>query len=138
MRLVRGDRLSTAQRRHVLAAFVHRWTFENARQTYRGRCPACGYILHHDPRFWDEPGNFNPDRFSSENSVDRHKYAYLPFGAGPRKCIGNTFALIEAQLILATLLKKVRFETVPGYPVEIDPAFTLRVKNGLPMRIRPR
>jgi cytochrome P450 len=96
------------------------------------------YIIHRDPRFWDRPEQIIPERFSEQNSTDRHKYAYIPFGAGPRKCIGNTFALVEAQLILATMLQKVRLVKMPGYKVEPDPVFTLRVKGGLPMRVFAR
>ncbi len=96
------------------------------------------YILHHDPRFWDAPERFEPERFTPERVAERHKYAYIPFGAGPRKCIGNTFALIEAQLILATVYPRVQLDVQPGYQVEMDPAFTLRVKGGLPMLARMR
>jgi cytochrome P450 len=96
------------------------------------------YIIHRDPRFWDRPEQIIPERFTEENAADRHKYAYLPFGAGPRKCIGNTFALVEAQLILATMLQKVRLVKTPGYAVEPDLVFTLRVKGGLPMKILAR
>lgn len=96
------------------------------------------YILHHDPRFWDAPEEIIPERFEEAREAARHKYAYLPFGAGPRKCIGNTFALIEAQLILATLFQKVRLAPATGKKVELDPVFTLRVKGGLPMHVVPR
>jgi cytochrome P450 len=96
------------------------------------------YIIHRDPRFWDRPDQIIPERFSDQNSANRHRYAYIPFGAGPRKCIGNAFALAEAQLILATMLQKVRFVKTPGYKVEPDLVFTLRVKGGLPMRVLPR
>ncbi len=96
------------------------------------------FILHRDPRFWQDPERILPDRFCEEHTAERHKYAYLPFGAGPRKCIGNTFALIESQLILATLYQKVRLVTAPGKNVVPDPAFTLRVKDGLPMTVVPR
>ena len=96
------------------------------------------FILHHDPRFWENPEQIIPERFEEDRVASRHRYAYLPFGAGPRKCIGNTFALIEAQLILATLFQQVRLAPVHGKKVEMDPAFTLRVKDGLPMHVIPR
>lgn len=96
------------------------------------------YILHRDSRFWDHPETFEPERFTEENEEKRHKYAYLPFGAGPRKCIGNTFALTEAQLILATLLPRYKLILQPGYQVEPAAEFTLRVKGGLPMRVEAR
>ena len=96
------------------------------------------YVIHHDPRFWDNPEKFDPERFTEEQVEARHKYAYLPFGAGPRKCIGNTFALTETQLILATLLPRFKLTTKPGYKVEPAAEFTLRVKGGLPMRVEER
>jgi cytochrome P450 len=96
------------------------------------------YIYHRDPRFWDAPDTFDPERFTEARSADRHKYAYLPFGAGPRKCIGNSFALMEAQLILATLLQRAKLLPQPGYTVVPDAAFTLRVRGGLPMRVEAR
>ena len=96
------------------------------------------YVLHHDPRFWDDPEQFIPERFTEDKVETRHKYAYIPFGAGPRKCIGNTFALTETYLILATLLPKYRLTTQPGYKVEPAAEFTLRVKGGLPMRVEAR
>ncbi len=101
-------------------------------------CFIAPYILHRDPRFWDGPETFDPERFTDERSADRHKYAYIPFGAGPRKCIGNAFALMEAQLILVTLLQRVKLSPQPGCPVIPDGAFTLRVKGGLPMRVEAR
>ncbi len=96
------------------------------------------YLLHRDPRFWDAPEQFAPERFTEANEEKRHKYAYLPFGAGPRKCIGNTFALTETQLILATLLPRYKLTLQPGYKVEPAAEFTLRVKGGLPMRVEAR
>ncbi|NUM48128.1 MAG: cytochrome P450 [Anaerolineales bacterium] len=96
------------------------------------------YVLHRDPRFWDAPEKFDPERFTEANEEKRHKYAYLPFGAGPRKCIGNTFALTETQLILATLLPRYKLTLQPGYKVEPAAEFTLRVKGGLPMRVEAR
>lgn len=96
------------------------------------------YILHRDPRFWENPEQIIPERFAPEHEASRHRYAYLPFGAGPRKCIGNSFALIETQMILAALLPKVRLALQPGFQVVPDPAFTLRVKGGLPMLATPR
>jgi cytochrome P450 len=96
------------------------------------------YVVHRDPRFWEDPEKFDPERFTDDKVEARHKYAYIPFGAGPRKCIGNTFALTEAQLILATLLPRYKLTTQPGYKVEPAAEFTLRVKGGLPMKIQAR
>lgn len=96
------------------------------------------WVLHRDPRFWEQPLAFDPLRFSPERSADRHKFAYIPFGGGPRKCIGNTFALIEAQLILATILPRYKVRVMPDYKVGPEPIFTLRVKGGLPVRVETR
>ena len=65
------------------------------------------------PAFWEDPEAFDPDRFLPERSADRPKFVYLPFGAGPRQCIGSHFALIEAQLVVATLAQGYRLQLVP-------------------------
>ncbi len=96
------------------------------------------YVIHRDERFWPEPEVFRPERFDAGTENERHRFAYLPFGGGPRKCIGNLFALMEAKLILAILLQRYRLRTKAGYAVEADPIFTLRVKDGLPMRVLAR
>ncbi|GAB4581810.1 MAG: cytochrome P450 [Anaerolineales bacterium] len=96
------------------------------------------YVIHHDPRFWDDPEQFIPERFTEENVEKRHKYSYIPFGAGPRKCIGNTFALTETYLILATLLPRYQLVAQPGAKAEPAAEFTLRVKGGLPMQVIAR
>ena len=81
---------------------------------------------------------FDPDRFSPERSADRPKFVYLPFGAGPRQCIGNQFALIEAHLVVATLAQRYRLRLVPGHRVEPWPLITLRPRFGMPMIIERR
>jgi cytochrome P450 len=96
------------------------------------------YVLHRLPAFWDNPEAFDPDRFSAERSANRPKFVYLPFGAGPRQCIGNHFALIEAQLIVATLAQRYRLHLVPGHKVEPWPLITLRPRFGMPMIIERR
>ena len=94
--------------------------------------------LHYDPRWWEEPERFDPERFSPERSANRHKFAYLPFGAGPRQCIGNNFALMEAQLVLATVAQRYQLRLRPGHPVQPDPVFVLRTSHGLPMTVTRR
>jgi cytochrome P450 len=94
-------------------------------------------VLHRHPRYWDNQG-VDPDRFSPERSAGRPRYAYLPFGAGPRTCIGNGFAMMESQLLLATLVQKHRLVLVSGAPVEPEPMVTLRPKGGIRMTIEDR
>ena len=96
------------------------------------------YVLHRLPAFWQDPEAFDPERFLPERSADRPKFLYLPFGAGPRQCIGNHFALIEAQLIVATLAQRYRLHLVPRHPVEPWALITLRPRFGMPMMIEPR
>lgn len=91
--------------------------------------------VHHDPRFWDDPERFDPDRFTPERAEGRPAFAYLPFGAGPRLCIGNQFALTEAHLVLAAVAARFALRLVPGHPVKPNPIFVLRTSNGLPMTL---
>jgi cytochrome P450 len=96
------------------------------------------YVLHRLPAYWEDPERFDPDRFSPERSAERPKFVYLPFGAGPRQCIGNQFALIESHLIVATLAQRFRLRLAPGHPVEAWPLITLRPRFGMPMTIERR
>jgi cytochrome P450 len=95
--------------------------------------------MHRRPEVFADPLRFLPERFApdAEKAMDRH--AYLPFGGGPRVCIGSHFALLEGQVALARLVQELRFDLVPGHErVEMEPLITLRPKGGLPMRISPR
>lgn len=96
------------------------------------------YVMHRHPKFWENPDVFDPERFTPERSADRPPFAYFPFGGGPRLCIGNQFALIEAQLLLATVAQRYALRLVPGQPVAPEPLITLRPRNGLPMTLHPR
>jgi cytochrome P450 len=90
------------------------------------------YVVHRHPRYWADPEGFDPGRFAQEPP----RGAYFPFGGGPRMCIGNGFATMEAELVLATLAQRIRPELLSGYPVELEPSITLRPRHGLRMTIR--
>jgi cytochrome P450 len=98
---------------------------------------ACQYFVHRDPRWWSEPERFRPERWA-EPAKDRPKFAYFPFGAGTRICIGEHFAWMEGTLVLATIAQRWRLlYDAPAAPVP-EPLVTLRPRNGLAMRLVPR
>ena len=96
------------------------------------------YTTHRNPTLWPEPERFDPERFAPEAVASRHRFAYLPFGGGPRICIGNSFAMVEAQVILATLAQRYRLRLAPGHEVEPVGLVTLRAKNGIWMTLESR
>ncbi len=89
--------------------------------------------MHRHPAFWERPDEFDPSRFP-----DRSPEAYLPFGLGPRFCIGHEFAMLEAQIITAAVLQSFRLRLVPGHPVEPLPGITLQARHGMMMNLQPR
>jgi len=95
----------------------------------------CPYALHRDPRHWDNPEGFDPSRFLAAS--DRPKFSYLPFGGGPRVCIGAAFAVTEAVLVLAMVMRRYRVDLLPGERAEMAPVVTLRPRHGVWMQIRP-
>jgi cytochrome P450 len=90
------------------------------------------YVVHRDARWFPAPGQFNPERWSSQ-SDERPKFSYLPFGGGMRVCIGERFAWMEGVLLLATVAQRWRFKLVPGHPVATAALITLRAKHGMKM-----
>jgi len=96
------------------------------------------FALHRHVRLWDNPNAFDPGRFAPERSKARPRYAYLPFGGGPRICIGAGFAMTEATVILASLVRAFRFRTVPGHKPKPVARLTLRPQGGLPLIAEPR
>jgi cytochrome P450 len=97
----------------------------------------CPYVLHRHPDHWDNPEGFDPERFRPDRAEKRARYAYLPFGGGPRTCVGNHFAMMEAQILLAMVVREQRLELEPSHRVVVDPVITLRPKTGIKMRRRP-
>ncbi len=95
----------------------------------------CAYALHRNQAIFPDPERFNTERFTPEFEAGLHKYAYLPFGGGARVCIGNQFALMEGQLVLAALAQRVKLELLQK-PVVPDPKVTLRPKGGVAMKVR--
>ncbi|MBI3942847.1 MAG: cytochrome P450 [Chloroflexi bacterium] len=95
------------------------------------------YVTHRLPRYWTEPQRFWPERFGPEQNEPREDFAYFPFGAGPRTCIGMPFALMEARLLLATILQHFTPILVSGARIEPRPLVTLRPRYGMPMVLTP-
>jgi cytochrome P450 len=98
----------------------------------------CPYVLHRHPDHWENPEGFDPERFRPERAEKRPRYAYLPFGGGPRTCVGNHFAMMEVQILLAMIVREQRLELEPSHPVVLDPVITLRPKHGIKVRRRPQ
>jgi len=96
------------------------------------------YVLHRHRLLWDRPDAFDPRRFLGPARAKIDRFAYLPFGVGPRKCIGSTFALQEATIVLAGIVKHFAFELKPGHKVWPKLQVTLRPENGLPMMLQKR
>ncbi len=96
------------------------------------------YALHRHPRLWDAPDAFRPERFSDNEVEKRHKFAYLPFSAGPRKCIGDQFAMTEGQLILATVAQRFDLALAPGQRIDTAALITLNPRYGMKMIPRLR
>jgi cytochrome P450 len=96
------------------------------------------WLLHRKARLWDGPERFDPDRFSPERSAARDRFAYIPFGIGPRTCIGKEFAIVEAMLVLATIAQRYCLRLRPGHPVEPQALISLRPRYGMPMSLHMR
>ena len=97
------------------------------------------WVLHRHRKLWDEPDRFDPDRFLPERAAARHRYAYLPFSAGPRVCIGESLAAMQTRVIAAILAQRFRFGLVPGQAIEpTGGVVTLRPRRGIWMTAEPR
>jgi cytochrome P450 len=95
------------------------------------------YAMHRDPALWDRPLVFDPDRFSPANSKDRDRWQFLPFGGGPRSCIGDHFAMLEATLGLATIIRHTEIQSLDDdFPLAVP--FTMVAAAPIRARVRPR
>jgi cytochrome P450 len=91
------------------------------------------YGVHHSPRYWENPEHFDPERFTKANEKLHTPLAYLPFGAGPRGCIGGNYATLQILMILSVLLRKYHLALAPGQTIEARPMVILRPKDGIRM-----
>src|SRR5437667_2001417 len=96
------------------------------------------WVVHRDPRWYDNPEEFRPERWETDLVKRLPRFAYFPFGGGPRLCIGNNFALMEAALLLATIAQRFGLRIVPGHPVVPLPSITLRPRHGIRMTLEAR
>ena len=96
------------------------------------------YVVHRDPRFYEEPERFRPERWTPPFKAQLPAFAYFPFGGGPRQCIGESFARMELVLVLATLAQQCTFRLTPGHHVEPQPMITLRARHGIRATVHTR
>lgn len=96
------------------------------------------YTLHRHPAYWTQPEQFDPSRFEKAAVEARPKHVYFPFGGGPRFCIGNAFAMMELQLLLAMIVQRFRVAPAPGFQLALEPSITLRPAAGLSLTLEPR
>lgn len=96
------------------------------------------YVLHRHPKFWNNPEKFDPDRFVNDKEKKLHKFAYIPFGAGPRLCIGQNFAMIEMLIITLLIVQKYKLALVPDQSTEIGQLITLRPKYDILITLKNR
>ena len=95
------------------------------------------YLLHHNPKYWPNPENFDPERFNPNNKQSYPTFAYLPFGEGPRYCIGKCMALLEIKIALVCILKELQFKTTSDteIPLDLNIGITMSPKNGIKLSI---
>jgi cytochrome P450 len=96
------------------------------------------WIMHRNPVYFPDPEKFDPDRWSTDSSQKLPRFAYFPFGGGPRQCIGASFAMMEATLLLASIAQRFHLRSILDHPVVLVPSFTLRPKYGMRMALETR
>lgn len=117
---------------------IHEFELGGYRIPARAQLFMFQWVTQRDPRFFSEPNRFYPERWTDEFIDSIPKYAYFPFGGGPRACIGNYFAMMEVVLLLATIGQRFRFSLLPNYQVSLMPAMSLRPAEGIPVRVAKR
>jgi cytochrome P450 len=139
-----GRVLSESMRLYPPAWRLVRWAIEDCE--FGGYVVPAGsqvivsqYVMHHDERYFPDPFRFDPERWTPEAKASRPQYSFFPFGGGPRRCLGETFAVVEGVLLLATLAQRWRLRRAAGVPpVEMLPLHMLRPKRGIRMRLERR
>jgi cytochrome P450 len=96
------------------------------------------WVVHRSPRYYDDPETFDPDRWLPERARERPRFAFFPFGGGPRICIGKQFSLLESKLILAAIAEEFELERIDDGPLELRPSLTMHPQNPVRMRLQPR
>ena len=96
------------------------------------------YHLHRHPRYWKDPEGFHPERFDAAHEAERPRFAYMPFSAGPRHCIGETFSVYEMLIHLSKVGRRYRLRLEHEGPVEFEAQVNLRTRHPLHMRLEPR
>jgi cytochrome P450 len=95
------------------------------------------FVTHRHPDVWPDPERFDPERFRPGRADDRTRYAFWPFGGGPRQCIGNQFSIFESLVVLSRVLQRFRMTVVPGQRIELEPMITIRPRYGIKVRLSP-
>jgi cytochrome P450 len=96
------------------------------------------FATHRLPQYWPDPERFDPERFTPEESAKRPPFAFIPFAAGHRNCIGGSMAMIELKMIVAQLAQRYRLEVVPGHPIDLEPGTTMYPRHGMRMTLERR
>ena len=99
---------------------------------------ASPYAMQRSPLYWKNPDAFMPERFTAENMKDMPRYAYFPFGGGARLCVGNNFAMMEMQIVLAKICQQFDFTLPENFELELLPLITMRPKEGVPLQLMKR
>ena len=99
---------------------------------------ASQWVIHRDPRWYHRPDDFLPQRWDGDLARQLPKFAYFPFGGGPRRCIGDEFAKMEAALILAAIARRFKLSLIPNQQIDYFPSITLRPKYGIRVKVERR